>query len=190
MSVTSASGGSPAAAASVDKERWIERIEGEFGAFGTVYYDNDGRVLGSMQYGPAPLFPRAQELPAGPPSRRGDPDHVRLRRRRVEPVGAPVALPRRDRRGPRPGRRVGRGVLVSLPGGRVCATSASSCHKTVFPADFLADFGFRVIRSSGRVGLAHLHLGGLQPVAEGRREKVLRVVAEAFLPEPVPEPRP
>src|ERR1700734_2262250 len=35
---------------------------------GTVYYDSDGRVLGSMQYGPAPLFPRAYELPAGPPS--------------------------------------------------------------------------------------------------------------------------
>ena len=25
-------------------------------------------------------------------------------------------------------------------------------HKTVFPADFLGDFGFRVVRSAGRVG--------------------------------------
>jgi hypothetical protein len=63
-------------------------------------------------------------------------------------------------------------------------------HRTVFPADFLADFGFRVVRSAGRVGLSRLELGGLQPVLEGRREKVLRVVKEAFLPEPVPAPRP
>src|ERR1700730_18077409 len=52
----------------VDKGRWMERVELDFGAFGTVYYDGDGRVLGSMQYGPATLFPRAAELPGGPPS--------------------------------------------------------------------------------------------------------------------------
>src|ERR1700688_2249033 len=52
----------------VDKDRWMERVELDFGAFGTVYYDGDGRVLGSMQYGPSGVFPRAQELPAGPPS--------------------------------------------------------------------------------------------------------------------------
>src|SRR5262249_22174026 len=52
----------------VDKDRWMERAELESGAFGTIYYDGDGRVLGSMQYGPAVLFPRAGELPAGPPS--------------------------------------------------------------------------------------------------------------------------
>src|SRR4029079_12032897 len=62
-------------------------------------------------------------------------------------------------------------------------------HKTVFPADFLADFGFRVVRSSGRVGLARLELGGLVPVAETRRERVLRLAKQALLPEPVPAPR-
>ena len=61
---------------------------------------------------------------------------------------------------------------------------------TVFPADFLADFGFRVVRTSGRVGLARLELGGLVPVEEGRRQRVLRVVKDAFLPDPVPAPRP
>ena len=30
--------------------------------------------------------------------------------------------------------------------------------------------------------------GGLVPVAEGKREKVLRVVKDAFFPEPVPAP--
>jgi len=58
----------------------------------------------------------------------------------------------------------------------------------VFPQDFLADFGFQVVRVSGRIGLARLELGGLQPVVEGKREKVLRVVKEAFLPEPIQAP--
>src|SRR3954468_6591994 len=52
----------------LDKDRWMERAELDAGGFGTVYYDGQGRTLGSMQYGPAPLFPRAWELPAGPPS--------------------------------------------------------------------------------------------------------------------------
>ncbi len=52
----------------LDKNRWMEKVELGFGAFGTIYYDTDGRVLGSMQYGPAQLFPRAWELPAGPPA--------------------------------------------------------------------------------------------------------------------------
>ena len=52
----------------VDKDRWIAKAEDDWGAWGTVYYDDDGRLLGSMQYGPSELFPRAAELPAGPPS--------------------------------------------------------------------------------------------------------------------------
>ena len=46
------------------------------------------------------------------------------------------------------------------------------------------------MRSAGRVGLSRLELGGLQPVAEGKRDKVLRVVKDAFgVPEPFPTPR-
>ena len=59
-------------------------------------------------------------------------------------------------------------------------------HRTVFPRDFLADFGFRSVRAEGRVELARLELGGLVPVAEGKRASVLRVVKEAFAPAPVP----
>jgi len=62
-------------------------------------------------------------------------------------------------------------------------------HKTIFPADFLGDFGFRILRSAGRAGLARLELGGLVPVEETRREKMLRLAKEALLPEPVLEPR-
>ena len=60
-------------------------------------------------------------------------------------------------------------------------------HRTVFPRDFLADFGFQPVRVQGRVELARLELGGLQPVVEGKREAVLRVVKEAFAPAPVPQ---
>lgn len=53
-------------------------------------------------------------------------------------------------------------------------------HRVVFPRDFPADFGFRTIRAEGCAELAPLELGGIQPVAEGRRAKVLRTVREAF----------
>ena len=59
-------------------------------------------------------------------------------------------------------------------------------HKTIFPADFLGDFGFRIVRRSGFVGLARLEFGGLVPVAEGKRAAVLRVVRAAFAPSPEP----
>jgi hypothetical protein len=60
-------------------------------------------------------------------------------------------------------------------------------HKTIFPSDFLSDFGFLTVRMSGRVELARLELGGLQPVMEGTRERVLRVVRDAFIPAPAPQ---
>ena len=47
------------------KERWAERAEEDFGEWGTIYLDDDGRLLGSMQYGPRTSFP------ARPTSQRG-----------------------------------------------------------------------------------------------------------------------
>ena len=173
----------------VDKQRWIEKAESEFGAWGTVYYDDDRRVLGSMQYGPAGLFPLADELPAGPPS-----DDAVL-------VTCAYLL---DRSSP--------WVLQSLFLAAIADAKDKSAaaletfayrypegqsdyerflvHRTVFPRDVLADFGFRTVRISGPVELVRLELGGLVPVLEGRRSKVLRALREAFLPEPVPAPRP
>lgn len=171
----------------IDKDRWMERFELEFGAFGTVYYDGDGRVLGSMQYGPAPLFPRAYELPAGPPSD----DAMLIACAYVVGESTPWVLQSlflaaigeaRDR-----GAAHVEAFSYRYPEGE-SAYERFRVHKTVFPADFLGDFGFRVVRSAGPVGLARLELGGLQPVLEGRREKVLRLVKEAFVPEPVPAP--
>ena len=44
-------------------------------------------------------------------------------------------------------------------------------HRTVFPRDFLADFGFRTVRAAGRIELARLDLGGCSRSrrAHGRR---------------------
>jgi hypothetical protein len=172
----------------VDKRRWTEKTETEFGAWGTVYYDDDRHVLGSMQYGPARLFPRAAELPAGPPS-----DDAVL-------VTCAYLI---DRTSP--------WVLQSLflaaigeakdKGAAALETFAYRyregesdyerflVHRTVFPRNFLSDFGFRTVRASGQVELVRLELGGLVPVLEGKRSRVLRALREAFLPEPVLEPR-
>ena len=167
----------------------MERLELEHGAFGTVYYDNDGRVLGSMQYGPAPAFPRAYELPAGPPSD----DAMLVTCAYIVDASSPWVLQSLFLAAIGEARDRGAGSLETFsyryPEGE-SNYERFRVHKTVFPQDFLADFGFVVVRAAGRVGLARLELGGLQPVLEGKRDKVLRAVKEAFLPEPVPAPRP
>jgi hypothetical protein len=173
----------------IDKARWMERVELDFGPFGTVYYDGDGRVLGSMQCGPAPLFPRAFELPAGPP----DDDAVLVTCAYLLDESSPWVLQSlflaaigeaRDRGAP-----AIEAFAYRYPEGET-VYERFHVHKTVFPADFLGDFGFSMVRSAGRVALARLELGGLVAVEEGRREAILRTLKEAFLPEPVPAPRP
>jgi hypothetical protein len=172
----------------VEKDRWRERAEG-WGPWGTLYYDDDSRLLGVMQYGPAELFPRAAELPAGPPSS----DAVLV-------TCAYLA----DRTTPWVMQSLFLAAIGEARDKRARALEAFSyryaegesiyerflVHRTVFPHDFLADFGFVTIRSEGLVELARLELGGLQPVLEGKRAKVLRVLREIFSPQPVPAPRP
>ncbi|HLB04410.1 MAG TPA: hypothetical protein VJK66_05270 [Gaiellaceae bacterium] len=169
------------------KERWVEKAEDEWGEWGTVYYDDNGRILGSMQYGPASLFPRANDLPAGPPS-----DDAVLITCAYLVGGAAhwVELSlilaaigeARDK-----GARSLEAFAYRYPGGETMY-ERFVVHRTVFPCDFLEDFGFTTVRAQGSVELMRLELGGLQPVEEGRRAKVLRVVQEAFSPAPVPAP--
>ena len=171
----------------VDKDSWMEEVELGFGSFGTVYYDGDGRVLGSMQYGPAPLFPRASELPGGPPSD----DAMLVTCAYVVDESTPWVLQSLFLAAIGEARDRGAAAIETFSYRYAEGESAYErfrVHKTVFPADFLADLGFATLRAAGRVGLARLDLGGLQPVLEGRREKVLRVVKEAFVPAPVPAP--
>ena len=169
------------------KERWMERAEDEFGEWGTIYLEDDGRVLGSMQYGPSHLFPRAADLPAGPPS--DDAALVTcsyLVRNTAVWVEQSLLLAAigeaRDR-----GARALEAFAYRYPQG---ATSSERflVHRTVFPRDFLEDFGFVTLRAHGSVELCRLELGGLQPVEEGRRARVLRVVQDAFTPSPAPAP--
>jgi hypothetical protein len=171
----------------VDKGRWIQRAEESWGAWGSVYYDDDGRVLGSMQYGPAGLFPRAAELPAGPPSE----DAVIVTCAYVVDRSSPWVLQSlflaaigeaRDK-----GAKALEAFAYRYPEGE-SAYERFEVHKTIFPRDFLSDFGFVTVRALGRVELVRLELGGLQPVVEGKHAKVLRVVRAAFTPAPAPAP--
>ena len=173
-----------------DKSRWIEKAESDFGAWGSVYYDDDGRVLGSMQYGAARLFPRAAELPAGPPSD----DAVLVTCAYLVDRSSPWVLQSLFLAAIGDARDKGAAALEAFSYRYHEDESDYErflVHRTVFPHDFLADFGFRAARTSGPVQLARLELGGLVPVLEGKREKVLRTLREALLPEPevVPAPR-
>ena len=170
----------------IEKRRWVLAAEEAWGAWGTVYHDEDGRLLGSMQYGPAELFPRAAELPAGPPSD----DAVLVTCAYLADPSKPWVMQSlfltaigdaRDK-----GARALEAFAYDYPEGET-AYERFLVHKTIFPGDFLSDFGFLPVRRQGRVSLARLELGGLQPVAEGAREKVMRVVREAFAPAPAPQ---
>jgi len=173
----------------LDKKRWIETAENEWGAWGTVYYDADGRLLGSMQYGPARLFPRAQLLPGGPPSD----DAVLVTCAYLMDESSPWVMQSLFLTAIGDAKDRGAPALEAFSYHYTEGESAYErfrVHRTVFPHDFLADFGFRTLRASGRVELARLELGGLQPVAVPAREKVLRVVKEALAPVPPVPQRP
>lgn len=169
------------------KERWLDRVEDEWGDLGTVYHDDDGSVLGSMQYGPSYLFPRAADLPAGPPS-----DDAALITCAYLVGGAAEWVEKslilaaigeaRDR-----GAKALEAFAYRYPEGE-SREERFLVHRTVFPRDFLEDFGFVTVRAQGRVELCRLELTSLVPVEEGRRARVLRVVQEAFTPVPAPLP--
>ena len=149
-----------------DKRRWIHGAEEEWGAWGTVYYDDDGRLLGSMQFGPSELFPRAAELPAGPPGS----DAVLVTCAYLTDPAKPWVMQSlfltaigeaRER-----GARALEAFAYRYSEGEG-ALERFHVHRTIFPSDFLADFGFMRVRALGRVELVRLELGGLQPVGRG-----------------------
>lgn len=169
----------------VDKRRWIERTEEEWGAWGTVYFDGDGRLLGSMQYGPSELFPRAAELPAGPAS----PEAVLVTCAYVVSAATPWVMQSlflaaigdaRDR-----GARALEAFAYRYHEGE-SQYERFLVHRTVFPSDFLADFGFHPVRSAGRVELARLELGGLVPVEDKLTARAFRTLKTMLSPAPVP----
>jgi hypothetical protein len=171
---------------SVDKRRWIRGTEEEWGAWGTVYYDDDGRLLGSMQYGPSDLFPRAAELPAGPPSE----DSVLVTCAYLVDPSKPWVMQSLFLAAIGESRDKGARALEAFAydsADEVSVLERLHVHKTIVPRACLADFGFVTHRARGRVELLRLELGGLVPVVEGKRERVLRVVRDAFVPAPAPQ---
>ena len=168
------------------KGKWAERMEDDWGPWGTLYYDDGDRLLGFIQYGPAGHFPRAAELPAGPPSD----DAVLITCAYLVDPTSPWVMQSLFLAAIGEARDKGAKALETFgyryPEGE-SAYERFLVHRTVFPRDFLSDFGFLTVRAAGRVELCRLELGGLQPVAEGRRAKVLRQVKEAFAPAPVPQ---
>jgi hypothetical protein len=157
---------------SVNRASWIEDVEDRFGPWGKVYVDQ-GRHVCSLQYGPADAFPRARSLPAGPASS----DAVLVTCAFLTDTTSPWALQSlflacigesRDRGA----------AAVEAFGYRYGPHEPFAArfleHRTIFPRDFLADFGFFTLREMGRVELMRLELGGLVPVEEPRT-----LVAEA-----------
>lgn len=170
----------------VEKERWAERVEEDWGAWGTLYQAEGDRLLGFVQYGPSGQFPRAAALPAGPPSA----DAVLVTCAYLVDVSSPWVLQSlflaaigevRDR-----GIRAIETFGYRYPDG---ATSYERVlvHRTVFPSDFLADFGFYPVRWQGDVCLARLELGGLVTVEDGLTARTWRRVKETLAPAPVPQ---
>jgi len=174
----------------VEKDRWRERAESEWGAWGTLYVDGDGHLLGSMQYGPATLFPRAAELPAGPPSN----DAVLVTCAYLADPSTPWVMQSLFLAAIGDARDRGAAALETFSYAYRDGESMHErflVHRTVFPHDFLADLGFRTLRIAGRVELVRLDFGGLQPVLAGSRASVLARLREVFAPaKPVPVPRP
>ena len=171
---------------STSKERWAERMEEDWGSWGTLYHGDGDRLLGFIQYGPAGHFPRAFELPAGPPSD----DAVLITCAYLLDARAPWVLQSlflavigeaRDR-----GVKAIETFGYRYPEGET-PYERFLVHKTIFPSDFLADFGFYPVRWEGDVALARLEVGGLEPVEEGRTARAWRKVKEAFEPAPVPQ---
>jgi hypothetical protein len=170
----------------VSKARWIEKAEDDWGAWGSIYYDGDGRVLGSVQYGPSELFPRAAELPAGPVS----PDAVLVTCAYLVDTSSPWVMQSLFLAAIGEAKDKGAKALETFAYRYADGASTYDrfqVHKTIFPRDFLNDFGFRTVRSAGPVELVRLELGGLVPALPGRRSKVMRALREVFQPAPVPQ---
>ena len=162
------------------KERWIERAEEDWGEWGTIYLDEGGRLLGTLQYGPSHLFPRAADLPAGPPSDDavlvtcsyllGDGAEWVEKSLLLAAIGES-----RDR-----GAVAMEAFAYSYPEGE-SVEERFLVHRTVFPRDFLEEFGFRDRARPGTRRALPARARRAEPVEEGERASVLRVVQEAFV---------
>lgn len=141
------------------RDAWGRAMEDDFGPFGRVLHEGD-EFRGMLQYGPAPAFPRAEGMPAGPPDRsaglvtcsfiEGD-----------DPVGTCERLlleALADLKG-RGFRAVEAFALVTDD--EAPAPQRIAGHHTLFDHALLTGLGFTPVRSAGPVALMRLPLGGL-----------------------------
>jgi hypothetical protein len=177
-----ARGGKPA-----DKKRWIDLAEESWGPWGMIYFDDDERPLGVMQYGSASLFPRAQRLPAGPASD----DAVLVTCAYLVDPASPWVIQSLFLAAAGEARSRGAEALEAFSfrySEEDDFEQRLILHRAIFPHDLLADLGFVAIRGVGRVQLARLELGGLVPSAEFEEEGLLAKLKRLYLPAPVPAP--
>ena len=123
------------------KDRWAERVEDDWGAWGTLYHGEGDRLLGFVQYGPSGQFPRGVRAPGGPA---------------LGGLGLVTCAYLIDLTAPwviqslflaAIGEARDQGVKAIETFGYRYPEGESSyerflVHRTVFPSDFLADFGF------------------------------------------------
>jgi hypothetical protein len=168
------------------KGKWAERIEDDWGAWGMLYVGDEERLLGFIQYGPAGQFPRAWEVPTGPPSD----DAVLITCAYLVDPNSPWVMQSLFLSAIGDARDKGAKAVETFGYRYPEGTSPYErflVHRTIFPSDFLADFGFYPLRWEGEVALARLEVGGLQSAAEGPSALVWRKVKEALVPPPMPE---
>jgi hypothetical protein len=147
-----------------ERRRFIDDVEADFGPWGKIYRD-DGGVTGLIQYGPAEQFPRAAVLPAGPPSR----DAVLVTCAYLTEAHSPWVL--QSLMLAAIGECKDRGVPAIEAFGYRYPTDESFearflLHRTIFPHDFLRDFGFQPRRAAGRIELMRLDLRGIELAPE------------------------
>jgi hypothetical protein len=166
----------------MDRSRFMADTEHEFGPWGKIYRE-DGHVIGLIQYGPASAFPRAATMPAGPPAR----DAVVITCAYLTDVNSPWVLQSlvlaaigdcNDRGWP-----ALEGFGYHYPP-RESFPTRFIRHRTIFPQDFLADFGFVPSRTAGRIALMRLDLRTLESSPEVSRLE--RIKARLAVLQPTP----
>jgi hypothetical protein len=154
-----------------ERDRWAHRTERSFGPWGRMLTDGES-VVGVLQYGPSGAFPRAQVLPAGPPSRdaalitcsyvAGDDPGGSVERLVLEALA--------DIKGR--GMKAIEAFAMRYPD-EVPAQERAALNHTLFDLDMLERLGFRPVRSHGQVSLMRMELGGLVPgIAERARAAI------------------
>jgi hypothetical protein len=170
-----------------ERRRWAQDAEAESGPWGKLYRDASG-VIGLIQYAPAHAFPRAQTLPAGPPSR----DAVLVTCAYLTDAQSPWVLQSLFLAAIGECRDNGLPALEAFAyryqSGEDFATRFLG-HRTIFPADFLADFGFFSQRSAGLIELMRLELGGIElAVQRSRLARLRERLTPAINPAPAAAP--